>query len=142
MTTRVLVGVDDSPVSMRALRTALRAATLTGGVLRAVTVVRDGTLELALQAVSITPGGAERRRGASGSVLAHAATLAAQAAVPAETQLVEGEPGPTLVEEAHRWSADLIVVGRAERVGLGHAYVGEVTSHVLEFAEAPVLVVP
>jgi nucleotide-binding universal stress UspA family protein len=138
----VLVGVDDSPVSLRALHAALQLCRAGGGVLRAVTVVTDGTLELALQAASAEPRGGERRRQAGGWVLQHAARLASAADVVAETVQVEGEPGAAIIAETASWHADIVVVGRAELVGMGHPYVGLVTQHVLEFSDVPVLVVP
>jgi len=46
-----------------------------------------------------------------------------------------------LLAEAQSWSADLVVLDRAARHRPGGSYVGDVASHVLEFAEIPVLVV-
>ena len=56
--------------------------------------------------------------------------------------LAPQELGRTVLEEARRWHADLVVVGKSARSASGDPYVGAVTRHVLEFCEQPVLVVP
>jgi nucleotide-binding universal stress UspA family protein len=69
-------------------------------------------------------------------------SLARAGGVEVETVLLTGEVGRTVLEEARRWHADLVVVGKSARSASGDPYVGAVTRHVLEFCEQPVLVVP
>jgi len=59
-----------------------------------------------------------------------------------ETALLDGEVGQAILDDARRWSADLVVMGRSRRGGSGEPYVGAQTRHVLEFADVAVLVVP
>jgi nucleotide-binding universal stress UspA family protein len=59
-----------------------------------------------------------------------------------ETALLDGEVGQAILDDARRWSADLVVMGRSRRGGSGEPYVGAQARHVLEFAEVAVLVVP
>ncbi|HET8683969.1 MAG TPA: universal stress protein, partial [Micromonosporaceae bacterium] len=68
--------------------------------------------------------------------------LADRAGVPVETVQVDGEPAARVLAQARAWRADLVVLGRSDRPGVGEPYVGGHTRHVLEFAEQPVLVVP
>ena len=53
-----------------------------------------------------------------------------------------GEPAQEILQEARRWPADLVVIGRGPEPGVGGPYVGRETRIVLEYAEQPVLVVP
>jgi nucleotide-binding universal stress UspA family protein len=83
-----------------------------------------------------------RRRHAASSVLHHVARLAEQSGVLIETRLLDGLPAAMILDEANRWPADLIVVGRSDRHEAGEPYIGSETRHILEFADRPVLVVP
>ena len=88
------------------------------------------------------PGVAARRGRSETAVLDHVRATARRAGVDVETGLLSGEPGRAVLDEARRWSADVVVVGKSARSAGGEPYVGTVTRHVLEFSEQPVLVVP
>ncbi len=139
---KILVAVDDSPAALAAVHAAVGVAAGTGACLRFVTVLGDGELVRAL--ASEASGGRleERRHRAAASLLRHVGTEATRAGVSSESAQLEGQPAALLLSEARDWGADLIVIGRSDMRGPGHAYVGTVTRHVLEFAEGPVLVVP
>lgn len=142
MISKVLVAVDDSPAGMRAVAVGCELGARLGCSVRLLTVFRDGRVTAAVGRVTGEGDVSTRRLGAADSVLTHAARLAARLGVAAETYERFGEPGPTLLAEAQSWSADLVVLGRAAQHRPGGSYVGEVASHVLEFAEIPVLLVP
>ena len=59
-----------------------------------------------------------------------------------ETLLIRGQPGPTIVAEARRWAADLIVMGTHGRGKLHTKVMGSVCESVLESRVLPVLVTP
>lgn len=139
---RVLVAVADSPSSLTAARTAVQIATRLGAELRAVHVVADGELVAALAGTGGRNDLARRRRTAAVSVLRHVADLAQRAGVVVTTLQCEGDVGRCVLDEAHRWAADLIVVGRTARHGAGEPFVGGAVQQILEFTERPVLVVP
>lgn len=144
MIERVLLAVDDSPDSLAAARLTIElAATTTPRIqIRALHVSTDHLLDAALEAASGRPAGAIRRKLAAASVLTRVAALAEAAGIHIETELRSGEVGPTILEAARHWPADLIILGKSARSGSGHPYVGAQTRHVLEFADQPVLVVP
>ncbi len=139
---RVLLAVDDSADSLAAARLAVDLAAHRDQVLRVVHVSADGALDEALRTASASPGVGTRRGRSDAAVLARVQRLARRAGVEAETALLHGEVGRVLLDEARRWSADLVVVGKSSRATYGEPYVGTVTRHVLEFSEQPVLVVP
>ena len=57
----------------------------------------------------------------------------------AEPELDEGRPGPTIVDAAAKWPADLVVVGSRHRTGLSRLVLGSVGRHVLNHAHCSVL---
>jgi nucleotide-binding universal stress UspA family protein len=58
-----------------------------------------------------------------------------------ETAVRDGEPGPTVVEEAKDWGADLIVVGSRGHTGLRRLLEGSVSRYVADHARCPVEVI-
>jgi nucleotide-binding universal stress UspA family protein len=54
--------------------------------------------------------------------------------------IVQGPPGPTLVQRAR--SADLLVVGTGEHAGVRRLVAGSVSHHCLSHAHVPVVAVP
>jgi nucleotide-binding universal stress UspA family protein len=140
--TRILLAVRDSASSLRAARLAIGVAVAAGCPLLAVTVVRDGAVELALARATRDPTGALRHREAAAPILRHVLTLARAAGVEAEGRELRAEPGPGILRAARDWAADLVVVGRGEGRDPRHGYLGDVALHVLELADVPVLLVP
>ena len=57
-----------------------------------------------------------------------------------ETLMVRGEPAPTIVAEANRWGADLVVVGSHGRGKLFRKVMGSVCESVLDSLTLPILV--
>jgi nucleotide-binding universal stress UspA family protein len=58
-----------------------------------------------------------------------------------EVVVRDGEPGPTIVEEAKEWGADLIVVGSRGHAGVRRMLEGSVSQYVVDHAPCPVEVV-
>lgn len=142
MITRILVAVDDSPEALAAARAAIGLAGPLAATLRAVYVSSDHVLDRALEAASGRPAAEVRRALAAETVLARVSALAEQAGVCVETELLAGDVGAAILEQAREWRADLVVMGRSSRSASGEPYVGIQARHVLEFADQPVLVVP
>ncbi|MDH5670572.1 MAG: universal stress protein [Myxococcales bacterium] len=57
-----------------------------------------------------------------------------------ETEIIEGIPYKSIVDRAHEWGADLIVMGTHGRTGLSHALTGSVAERVVRLASCPVLI--
>jgi nucleotide-binding universal stress UspA family protein len=138
---RIVVAVDDSPPGLAATRLALAMAARVGARVRLVHVMADSYVTSALQE-SGGPGMAERRTAAVAALFRHVEGLARAAGVDAEPVERYGEPAQEILQEARRWPADLVVIGRGPEPGVGGPYVGRETRIVLEYAEQPVLVVP
>ena len=139
---RILVAVDDSPAALAAVHAAVDLAVVNGARLRFVHVISDGELVRGLERLGRDGQLAATRTGAATSLLRHVSVEAERAGVQADTERLSGAPGALLLRAARSWDADLVVIGRSDLHGAGRSYVGAVTREVLEFSEAPVLVVP
>ncbi|RPF21888.1 universal stress protein [Myceligenerans xiligouense] len=125
---RVLVGLDGSPASERALTTALELFG-SGLVVLAEVVNYDATDDASHRALD-----------AAGERLAVAAARARDAGVSVRFEVLAGPPGEALWRFAEEQEMDVIVLGRRGR-GLTARLLGGVTSDVVAHATIPVLVV-
>jgi nucleotide-binding universal stress UspA family protein len=74
-------------------------------------------------------------------VLKNYVAQAREAGIPAEANQVIGEPNRQICEIAEEWGADLIVIGRRGRQGMGEFLLGSVSSYVMHHAPCAVLTV-
>ncbi|MGH3153403.1 MAG: universal stress protein [Streptosporangiaceae bacterium] len=138
----ILVGVDGSGHSQRALEWAAKEAALRNTSLTVVTV---------LQAVAGWWGGALHYQG--DDALVHKAAEAAKAATdtalaslgdakPASVHVtaVEGFPAEEIINAGAE--ADMIVLGSRGGGGFARMLLGSVSSQVAEHADVPVLIMP
>jgi nucleotide-binding universal stress UspA family protein len=108
----LLVGVDGSPASLRALAAAVDLAAATGDALRIVAVAEPSPmLEASIgdDTEELRAAGEERLR----PVIDQALDGAARAGVRATATLALGYAAPILVDKATAVGGDLIVVGHA-----------------------------
>jgi nucleotide-binding universal stress UspA family protein len=140
---RILVPVDGSETSNKALLVALELAALKGGQVRLVHALGE------LAHVAGYPYSAQLRsvvREEGLQVLQRALAIAEAAEVSAETRLLEPGAGSGLgemvAEEARQWPADLIVVGTHGRRGVSRVLLGSGAEQVIRLAPVPVLTVP
>jgi len=140
MITRILLAVDDSPDSLAAARDAVELAGRLRAELRAVHVRTNPIISVALE--TRASGRPDGRRTSAAAILSHVTTLAQAAEVDVQTEFLDGDVVPAVLEAAHAWHAQVLVVGKATRSTTRSSYVGTQTRHLLEFADLPVLVVP
>ena len=142
---RILVPIDGSQTSTRALVAALQMARDSGGSVRLIHVTEDLN-----QIVSYDPHGAYpgdlikvmRENGLK--ILNQALDVSKSAGVAADQRLVEAT-GQRLAEvvnkEAAAYSADLIVLGTHGRRGIGRVLLGSGAEQIIRSALVPVLVI-
>ncbi|MFG3341281.1 universal stress protein [Glycomyces sp. NPDC048151] len=134
---RVVVGVDGSPSSRKALRWALGQAEATGAKVVAVhawQVPRNfGT------GAMVMPGAQwdAEARSTLRSAVEPAAAERPQVAV--EQHVAEGHPVEVLLEQSE--DADLLVVGNRGLGGFAGALLGSVSQHCVRHATCPVVVI-
>jgi nucleotide-binding universal stress UspA family protein len=138
---RILVPVDGSETSNKALVAALELARESGGRVRLVHALDElAYLTGAEYSVDLL----KAARGYAVKVVDDALAMAQSAGVPAETRLVEvlgGRLGELVAEEARTWQADLVTVGTHGRRGVSRVLLGSGAEQVIRMAPVPVLVV-
>ena len=134
---RIVVGVDGSPESVQALRWAARQAELTGAELQVISAWEYPAF------YGWAPANAAETDFAHLSATALDDTLSAVfgTARPGyvRTQVVEGAPGPILVDASA--DADLLVVGSRGYGGLADAVLGSVSTYCVHHAHGPVTII-
>lgn len=143
---RILVAVDGSETSQRALSEAVALATVHRAQVRIVHVVDIASLYLGEAYYAGTDRLEAVLSEAGNRILAAAETTAKRAGLPTESRLIEtealdGRVADMIVREAKAWPAALIVVGTHGRRGLSHLFLGSVAEGVMRTAPAPVLLI-
>lgn len=139
---RILLPVDGSPTSTKALVAALQLAREGDGRVRIVHVLDELAFISTgygpvVDLLAVAEDGAKK-------VLADALAQAQAAGVPADTKLVEqagARLGELVADEARAWKADLVVVGTHGRHGIGRVLLGSGAEQVLRLAPVPVLAI-
>lgn len=142
MTGRILVGVDGSEGSLRALRWALEEAAIRHAVVVAATVWESPYDYLLGGASHYAPLHEGELVEAARDTLskAIAAVQPEHPDVRIEPLVVEGDPAETLCQQAEH--ADLLVVGSRGRGAFGELLLGSVSSKCAHHCHRPVLIVP
>jgi nucleotide-binding universal stress UspA family protein len=141
---RILVPVDFSPHSERAIRYATTLANKFGARVTLLHVVEDPFVTGAWQAEAFVPNIPELLneliKGANAHMSELKKDLAAHGFV-VEPIVITGQPTRAIVEHAVTGAYDLIVMGTHGRTGLSHALLGSVAERVVQKAPCPVLTV-
>jgi len=130
----IVVGVDGSPSSQRAVRWASQQAKLTGATLRAVSSWRWPNY------ITRVPPGvdlASDTRRTLDEVLEVA--LAGSEDLSVTRHVIEGPPGPALLTQAE--DASLLVVGAQGRAAFPGMLLGSVAEYCVRHGSCPVVVV-
>jgi nucleotide-binding universal stress UspA family protein len=138
---RILVPVDGSDTSTKALVAALQLAREANGRVRILHSFDElaylSGYETGVDVLQIARDGA-------GKLLRNLMDVAKASGVPADSRLVElpGQRlGDIVAEEAQAWEADLVVVGTHGRRGVGRVLLGSGAEQVIRRAPVPVLTI-
>ena len=141
---RILVPIDGSPTSERALQEAIKLAA-GSSVLRLVYVLEEiYTLDAEAYAFVDYPALQEAMRNTGERVLAQGAKKVKKSGSTVETAMldVSGERVASVIDgEAMKWGADLIVIGTHGRSGISRLLLGSVAEAVVRGTSVPVLLV-
>jgi len=138
---RILVPVDGSATSSKALGAAFELALQDGGRVRILHVIDELAL---LSGYEDLQRVAALLRHQGNQLLGEALAAARASGVEADIQLAErpGQRlGETVAAEAEAWDADLVVVGTHGRRGIGRLLLGSGAESVIRLATRPVLVI-
>lgn len=142
---KILVAVDGSETSDRALQEAIRLSRELKSGLWILVVVEPIVLTGEAEYINYN----EIHKAVVGygrDVLKKAADAAHQAGVEAESALIESKGfgervADVIAHEADAWPADLIVIGTHGRRGFNHLLMGSVAEGVVRVATKPVLLI-
>ena len=138
---RILVPVDGSETSSKALVAALQLARESGGRVRIVHALD----ELAyLTGYEYSHEVLAQARAYANKVVDDAMAIAKASGVPADSQLLETPGrrlGEVVADEARAWDADLVVIGTHGRRGVSRVLLGSGAEQVIRMAPVPVLAV-
>jgi nucleotide-binding universal stress UspA family protein len=141
---RIMVPVDGSSTSKAGLNEALKLARPVNAALLLVNVMDEQMAFSSIEMAASVPAMLDSMR-ASGNRILKAAALAARVkGVKAQTALVESfgtRVADTLVKQAKRWRADIIVMGTHGRRGVNRLVMGSDADLVVRYAGVPVLLV-
>lgn len=144
--TRILVPVDYSDHSLKALGFAAEIASQSGATLDIVhvwdrpTYVSDGVL--VGHGKDQRPLGDLIRENAEKEMQEFLGKLALPAGLSVRQRLISGDPAGALLKEMEDEKYDLVVVGRHGRTGLAHFLLGSVAEKLVRHAPVAVLTVP
>lgn len=146
---RILVPIDGSPTSERALQEAIMLAAgntpAAKAQLRLIYVIEEPYPLDAESYVFINYATLQEAMRQTGErILALAAKTVQLAGLTAETAVLEahGERTAHVIDgDAQRWKADVIVIGTHGRSGVGRMLLGSVAENVVRGASVPVLLV-
>ncbi len=142
---RILIPVDGSETSNKALVAALQLARTVGGRVRLIHVIEELTYLSGYGQFGGYSGELITAiREAGTKILGDAMAIAQSAGVEADTLLLDnfdGRLAEVVADAAKEWNADLIVVGTHGRRGVGRALLGSGAEQIIRLAPVPVLVV-
>ncbi|MEK6708761.1 MAG: universal stress protein [Pseudomonadota bacterium] len=140
---RILIPVDGSPTSDRALQEVLALARQQNVQLLLLHVIEEihfVDIESSINYAELL----ESMRNSGTKILTQAQTVVQQAGMTAEVKLLEASGkrvASVIVTEAGRWPADLIVIGTHGRSGFSRLLFGSVAEGVVRTAQVPVLLI-
>ena len=144
MYARILVPVDGSATSRLGLQEALKLAKVNASRLCLFHIVNElvfaHTFDSGLYADKVI----DVLRTQGREILDQTAALVQRHGVPADTVLAEsigGSASRLIIEQAHQWAADLIVMGTHGRRGVRRLALGSDAEDVVRSAMVPVLLV-
>ena len=156
MIRKIMVGLDQSELSLKALQKAIALAQSCDAELKLVHVLVDnepgapqfsgyfgGPLYPSINTTLVESYQTAWNHFAehSQSLLDQQVVEARKTGVSASAALPYGNPGTKLCELAQSWHADLMVVGSRGLAGIGELLIGSVSNHVLHHAPCSVMVV-
>lgn len=140
---RILVAVDGSDVSNRALKEAIKLAKEQKARLKILHVLDQSIVDYTGMGIDFAAYAASVRKYGQ-DILKKAEQAAHRSRVTSEGELVEtmrGRIEEKIIEEAKKWPAELLVIGTHGRRGFSHLLLGSVAEGVVRMASVPVLLI-
>ncbi len=136
---KILVGLDGSAGSMRAMEVAAALAREFGAALHALSVIEPAARYAGT--VGEVNEESEAAEAYMRQVQEHARQIAAEHGVSVEAKIVHGHTAQTLAEHTKTGGYDLIVLGHSGHSGVWGSFLGTTTDKVSRHAACSVLIV-
>jgi nucleotide-binding universal stress UspA family protein len=137
---RLLVPIDFSSGSLRALDYAMERARETGGAIILLHVLEPMVVSGPYEGATLWSMKAEFRRDVK-QRLEKLAKERTSVEVPIKAWLLKGMPGEKIVEAAEKTGSDTIIMGSVGRKGLRRLLLGSVAEAVVRHADVPVTII-
>ncbi len=141
MFSKILVPVDGSDNSLRALDNAISLAKITGATRLTAMHVIENPPTVYVESQKLLNDLLAKYRAESAKVLDRCKQKADEAGVKLDTVIAEGDAASNITGYAHREGFDLIVIGSRGLGGFKEMVLGGVSNKVLHRAKCAVLVV-
>ncbi|WP_028583749.1 universal stress protein [Desulfogranum mediterraneum] len=138
--TKILVPVDGSKFSLQAVKLATRLARHCDSSLLLLHAF-DAAVVAQLEGISDKSHDeirADMEKNVKG-FLRDMSLEVSQWDIPFEVILREGTPHEVILEEAEKWGAEIIVMGKLGKRGVSRILLGSVAERVIEFTRLPVM---
>lgn len=139
---RILVPLDGSERAERALPVAARLARASGGSLTLLRIA-TGAINAAwstMESPMLMQEAIEAERARAAAYLAQIVASPELAGIDVHTHVQSGVPAQRILDVAHEYQVDLIILGSHGETGLKRWMLGSVAQHVTRQSPAPVLV--
>ena len=140
MFSKILVPVDGSDISYRALDSALFLSERLGSKITAIHVI-EKVPTVYIQSQKILDQILETHKNQSQKILDECSSIATKKGIAIDTTLLEGNPASTILEFSQMEKYEVIIIGSR---GMGHfkeLILGSVSSKILHHSLCPVLLI-
>lgn len=135
---KILLAADGSENSIRAAENAIKISTCsTNSIIEIVYVVDPETVksEILSNWSSVKLGDIRRKQ------VSEIERMVNESGVSYEIKILQGEPGPVIVDYANKNNFDIVIIGSRGLSGLQEFVLGSVSHKVAQRAKCPVLIV-
>ncbi|MFX0097284.1 MAG: universal stress protein [Candidatus Hodarchaeota archaeon] len=142
MEKKILVAVDGSKVSDKAMNQAVEMAKPMGAKIVAVHVIDERVITVYAETSGEPTKGVLRKFEQAGeNYLEHARKIAAKQGVPVETRILRGTPCAEITEEAGKIKAELIIMGAHGMHSSTRKFIGSTAERCVRMSSVPILLV-
>ncbi|MFX0068068.1 MAG: universal stress protein [Promethearchaeota archaeon] len=142
MEKKILVAIDGSKVSNKAMERAIDMAKLMGAKIVAIHVIDERVITVYAHTSGESVKGVLRKFEQAGQkYLDHAGDAAAKHSVPIETRILHGSPCARITEEAGNINAELIIMGARGMHSTARKFVGSTAERCVRMSSVPILLV-
>lgn len=142
---RILVPVDDNPISMKAAQEAIELSSQLNAKIEFIHILDEQNIVFS-EVFTTYPSIKEALRKVGEELLSKINEMARSASIDFESKLIElraaeGRIPEKIIEEATNWSADLIMIGSHGRRGINKFLLGSIALNVIQSTSIPVLLI-